>query len=104
MTMRKKSNKIPKSLQGVLWSVKVENLDLQKDKVYIIHQILSYGSLKELKWLLKNYSLSEIKQVFLNYPMRVYTPSSFNFIKEIFLGIKKRLNEKKYIFSLPFVR
>lgn len=101
---KKSKNKIPKSFQGVLWSVRIQDLDLQKDKVYIIHQILSYGNLRELKWLLKNYSLPEIKKVFVKHPIRVYWPQSFNFIKEIFLGIKEKLNEKKYITSLPFVR
>ena len=96
----KKSNKIPKGFQSILWSVRLEDLDLQKDKVYIIHQILSYGNLKELKWLLKNYSLSEIKEVFLNHPIRVYRPQSFNFIKEFFLGIKEKFDEKKYVSSI----
>ncbi|MGB2761943.1 MAG: hypothetical protein WBC21_00135 [Minisyncoccales bacterium] len=90
--------KLPKDLQSILWSVKVEDLDLQEDKVYIIHQILSFGNFKQLKWLLGNYSLSEIKKVFLEHPIRIYYPPSFNFIKDIFLKIKnKKINEKKYV-------
>lgn len=90
--------KLPKDLQPFLWSVKIGDLDLQKDKVYIIHQILSFGGLKELEWLFKNYSFREIKEVFLKHPLKIYRPASFNFIKEIFLRIKnKKLDEKKYI-------
>lgn len=96
----KQKIKIPSFLQGILWSVRVEDLDLQKDKVYIIHQILSYGNFKELRWLLKNYSLQEIKKVFLDHPIKVYRPQAFNFIKEIFLSIKGKLNEKKYVSSI----
>jgi len=38
-----KKRKIPKFLQGVLWSVEVDDLDLQKDRAYIVNQILVYG-------------------------------------------------------------
>ena len=90
--------KLPKSLQSILWSVKIEDLNLRKDKIYIIHQILSFGNLRELKWLFDNYSFTEIKNVFIKHPIRIYRPQSFNFIKEIFLKIKdKKLNEKKYV-------
>ena len=99
--MNKKKTKLPKKLQSVLWSVKTEDLDLDEDKVYIIHQILSFGNLKELKWLSRNYSFRNIKEIFSEHPIRVYRPQSFNFIKEIFLKIKdKKLDEKKYV-SFP---
>ena len=32
--------KIPKSFQGILWSANIKNLDLERDKGYIIHQVL----------------------------------------------------------------
>jgi len=96
--MKRKNNKLPKKLQSILWSVKIEDLDLQEDKVYIIHQILSFGNFKQLKWLLNNYSLSEIRKVFLENPIRIYRLPSFNFIKDILLKIKdKKINEKKYV-------
>jgi hypothetical protein len=89
---------IPKSLQPILWSVKIEDLNLKKDRVYIIHQILAFGSLEQLKWLLKNYSLKEVREVFIKYPLKIYRPQSFNFIKNFFVKIEnKKLDEKKYI-------
>lgn len=89
---------IPKFLQPVLWSVRVEDLDFKKDKVYIIHQILSFGNLKELRWLFNNYSIKELRDVFLKHPLRVYRPQSFNFVKEVFLKIRnKKLNIKRYV-------
>jgi hypothetical protein len=89
--------KLPKSFQPILWSVKIEDLNLKKDKIYIIHQILAFGNLKHLKWLFKNYSLDEIRKVFWKYPLKVYRPQSFNFVKEILLKIKNKINEKDYV-------
>jgi hypothetical protein len=89
--------KLTKDLQPVLWSVKVEDLDLKKDKIYIIHQILAFGNLKQLKWLFKTYSFEEIKDVFKKYPFKIYRPQSFNFVKEVLLKIKTKTNEKKYV-------
>jgi len=40
--------KIPQKLQPFLWSKNVRELDLKRDKNYIIPQILAFGSLKEI--------------------------------------------------------
>jgi hypothetical protein len=87
----------PYSLQGILWSKSIEKIDLYKDKNYIIHQILAYGDMEEIKWLLKTYNEDEIKDVFINCPRNVYTRPVFLFIKNFILGIEKKLNEKEYI-------
>lgn len=92
---------IPSSLQGVLWSVNVKNLDLKNDKVYIIHQLLSYGTLKQIRWLFKVYSKEEVRKVFETSPMKIYNFPTFNFIKNIILGLKeKSLPSKKYVSSV----
>lgn len=82
-----KSKKIPKFLQGVLWSCPVDKLDLEKDKVYIINQVLSLGTLPMLQWLFVNYHPSTISQVFLNQPIRDYTASRFNLLKDYLLPL-----------------
>ena len=41
--------KISKKMQWLFWSVKVDDLDLKKDKHYIILQVLNYGIWKDLK-------------------------------------------------------
>ena len=97
----KKIKTIPSSFQGILWSVNVKNLDLEKDKVYIIHQILSYGTLEQIHWLFGVYSEGEIKRVFEDSPMKVYNFPTFNFIKNIVLGLKKRaISSEKYVASI----
>ncbi len=86
------------SLQGILWSKNIKKLTLEKDKVYIVHQILSYGNLRQIKWLFKIYGLKEIKEVFLKYPKRIYSAPVFYFIKNFILGLKnKKLSPENYV-------
>ncbi len=90
-------HKVPQSLQGVLWSTNVRNLDLEKDKEYIIHHVLTYGNLEQIKWLSSVYSKSEIKEVFKKRPQKIYTPSSFNFVKNYLLSITEDIPAKNYV-------
>lgn len=93
-----KTVNLPASLQGVLWSKSVDLLDLEKDKIYIIHQILSYGSFQEIRWLFKVYSSGEVVNVFLRFPKKIYQPAIFNFVKVFVLGLKeKALSQEKYV-------
>lgn len=93
---------IPKFLQGVLWSVDTSKLDLEKNKTYIINQILAYGTWKQLKWLFKTYSRAEITEVFKLHPDKDYTAAAFNFVKNILLGLEKtNLDKRFYDRSLP---
>ena len=74
---------LPKQLQPVLWSVNIGNLSLEKDKYYIIHQILSYGRLDDILWLMRN-----CQARFLWYRLRIM-PSRFYFVKDALLGLKQ---------------
>lgn len=94
---RKNSNKIPSEFQGILWSANVKDLDLKEDKDYIIHQVLMYGSLEQIRWLFRTYKKEEIKKVFVENPIPIYTKPIFYFIKNIILNLKRKLDEKKYI-------
>lgn len=92
------AKKIPKWLQPTLWSVKVDHLDLEEDKVYIINQVLAFGGTKEWRWLFRNYPLKTVKEVFLHQPLRIYNSMNFNFVKEILLEISDiNLDFKKYV-------
>ena len=89
---------IPKTFQGILWSRSVKGLSLKKDRNYIIQQILAYGDFAQLCWLKKHYRLSEIREVFLENPQKVYTPSALNFAKNYFLELEERkIDEKRYL-------
>ncbi len=89
--------KFPDSLQGILWSKNIENINLEEDKVYIIHQILAYGDIKEVKWLFEVYPKNDIKNIFINYPVKIYTRPVYFFIKDFILNIKKDTNENSYV-------
>lgn len=97
-----KIKKIPSFLQPTLWSVKVNHLDLEEDKVYIINQVLMYGGFKELRWLFRTYPKKTIREVFVHQPLKIYTPSAFHFAKEILLGLKnQKLKPENYDRDLP---
>ncbi|MEK7526453.1 MAG: hypothetical protein AAB546_03165 [Patescibacteria group bacterium] len=80
---------IPAHLQGILWSVSIDKLDLKKHRQYIIHQVLMFGGFDEIKWLLRKYSLKEVREVFVDNPQKIYTSQAFNFVKNFILGLKK---------------
>lgn len=96
-----KSKKLPKFLQSFLWSVKIEELDWWTDRIYIIHQILSFGDVKALKWLFRNYSREEIKRVFLEHPMRIYRSPSLNLANIVIFDSPIQLKNKNYV-ALPY--
>lgn len=90
------SSSIPQRLQGVLWSVDTKNLDLQKDKLYIIHQILAYGRMEDITWLFKTYPKSEITDVFMTHPYKDYSVSRFHFVKHFLLSLHDHSVEPGY--------
>ena len=90
--------KIPSRLQGILWSASVNQLDLEGDKVYIIHQILMYGGFEDIKWLFKTYPQKTIKEIFVTRPLKVYTKEGFHFVKNYVLDFKgQKLPVGKYV-------
>lgn len=77
--------KVPQRFQGILWSVDIKDLDLGKNRSYVINQILSLGTLEELKWLFKVYPKTVVEEIFVKQPAKIYTPSAFNFCKTSYL-------------------
>lgn len=91
---------IPDSLQGIFWSKSVDQLDLVQDKTYIIHQVLRFGSLADIKWLFKAYGERTVKEEFRKHPKAVYSRPALNFAKNLILGLEdERVDEKRYIQS-----
>ena len=100
-SFKKTSFRIPKNWQGILWSYSIKKLDWEKDKNYIVHQVLMYGDLSDIALLFRVYSKKEIKKVFEKYPMKIYTPQAFNFINKIILETKdKTITPEKYVATL----
>jgi len=96
-----KIRRIPRTFQPFLWSKNVGKMDRDRDKIYIVHQILSYGDLKELRQLFRIYDRKEVGEVFTKYPKRIYQPSVFYFVKNFILELKnRRLKEEDYVKAL----
>lgn len=90
--------KIPADLQGVLWSKSVNKIDLAQDKVYVIHQVLRYGSLDDIGWLMGVYGENEVKRVFEKCPQRIYSRPSFIFTRDVVLEASNNLvDEERYV-------
>ncbi len=90
-----------REMQPILWSKSLKNIDQEKDKEYIIHQTLMYGSIAQIKRLLNFYGFNNVKYVFLHKPKNVYTEPAFMFIKNIVLGLeKKKMDKRKYVKTL----
>lgn len=91
----------PRNLQGILWSVDVDSLNLEKDKDYIINQVLLYGDLGELHWLFTTYGRKGVTDVFLKHPMKMYFKQPFHFIKNYLLPLAQTpLDEEDYVTSI----
>lgn len=56
---------LPKFLEPFLPSYDISKMDLHNlhDKKLIIEAVLNQGTMKEIKWLFKTYSLREIKML-----------------------------------------
>ncbi len=52
---------LPQFLKSSFWFVDFGTLDKEKDKAFIIFQILNFGGLEDWKWLFLNYSRDEIR-------------------------------------------
>ena len=85
--------------QAVVWSKNIKSLD-NNDEVYIINQVLMFGSLLEIKDLIKKYGKERVKEIFLHQPLKIYTLPAINFIQKIVLGIGDGINYDKYVKSL----
>lgn len=87
--------KLPKNLQSVLWSANVDGLNLESDKYYIIHQILSFGNLENISWLINNYAKKEVVEVFMQ-SFKDYSRSRFYLVKDAILGLKNWHPDERY--------
>jgi len=97
-----RTKKIPARLQPVLWTADIRHLDLERDKTYILHQVLSSGRLEDWLWLFRVYQEMEMKKVFDTFPYKNYDPARFHFVKNYLLGLKrKRLDPQNYVKNIP---
>mgnify|MGYP001588853028 CR=1 len=91
---------LPQQLQGLVWTKKIENLNLENDKALIIHHVLRHGRVEDIAWLLQAYPHDQIRQIFLHHPLNIYSRSALRFVKNAILNISEDLpDESRYIQS-----
>ena len=54
---------LPEFLKSNFWFVEFNKLDIDKDKKFIVFQILNNGSSRDWEWLFGAYPHNEIKQI-----------------------------------------
>lgn len=52
---------LPKKFQSIFPSISFKQLNLNKDRSYIIHQLLAFGELEYWRYLSKTYPLKTLK-------------------------------------------
>jgi len=85
----KTNNKLPKSVESVLWSYDVNKIDFGLHKKLIISQVLNYGTSDATDWLFKTYELKEIRKVAAQIPLGQWDKKSLA-LWELYLGIKPK--------------
>lgn len=86
--------------QSQVWSKSAGKLDDNLDKVYIINQVMMYGTLDDVAQLKEKYGEDVVKKVFIETPTQIYSKSAFNLIKNFILKIDQNLDSGRYIKSV----
>ena len=73
---------MPEELKKYFWDTKFEELDKEKNKIYIISRLYCYGDLKAIKWIKDNYTEEDIKDVAKN--SRNLKPLVANYLRQQF--------------------
>ena len=90
---RTKKSALPLSFRPLFWSYRFRDLDIHEDTKLIIKQILLYGDLRQLRWMVKAYTKEKIRNILSRIPETELRPSSVEFAKTVF-----------HITSMPHVR
>lgn len=87
--------KLKKIDQYLFWDVNLSKIDPEKDKNYIIHRVLSYGTMDDIRNLFKIYDKKIIREEFLKPCKGCYYPNILKLCQHL-LGIKK-IDKNKYL-------
>jgi len=63
--LKKQIEKLPEFLRPYFWDVKFEDIDLEKNALFIIKRVLDRGESSNIHWLIKTYGKEKIKQLVL---------------------------------------
>jgi len=71
-------NDLPKSVNAVLWSYKLDQIKINKHKKIIIFQVLNFGSEEAIEWLFKKYGFELITSVANDIPLSQWNKKSLS--------------------------
>lgn len=66
-----------------------------------IHNILAFGTLKDIDELKRIQGEEMLKSMFLQHPKKIYYPSVLNFISKFILHISQPIDENRYLKTTP---
>jgi len=78
---------LPRFLEKYFWDVEFKEISKTENSHFVVERILEYGDKKAVRWLFRNYSLGQIKNVV--YKTRSLSLRSL-FFWMIFLNLDKR--------------
>jgi hypothetical protein len=82
--MAKKTRKPPEMFRPLLWYLKWDSVDINKDKEDIIVNTINEGSLKQWHWLIKTYGKRVVRNTLRKRLITEFHPESRNLAKVIF--------------------
>ena len=87
--------KITNPFNHLFWYLDSTKLDLNKDRNLIVHQVLAYGTLEDMRRLIKLYGKEIVRKEFKKPKAGLYQPSILNFVQHV-LGVAK-IDQRKYL-------
>ena len=83
--------------------MEIENYNWNNHRIDItshtLHTILAMGSLDDIKKTIREVGIEKARTIFIERPVKIYTPASYNFAKVFILKIHTQIDEKKYLKS-----
>ncbi len=91
---------LPKFLKKYFWDVNFSELSKENYSSFIIERILEYGDERAVKWMKKNFNISEIKNVIcksknLSQKSANFWQFMFNLKRDKILCLKKSFQKKR---------
>lgn len=74
-------NGLPQSVNALLWSYKLDHIEVQKHKKIIISQVLNFGSEASIEWLFKKYGFDLVTKIANSIPLFQWNKKSLSFWK-----------------------
>ena len=91
---------MPEELKKYFWDTKFEELDKEKNKIYIISRLYCYGDLKAIKWIKENYTDKDIEDVARN--SRNLNPLVANYLRQQFNLQKEEMAYYRWVNAMNY--